>query len=60
MTWGDHIRSMTDEELAEFFTAEEFDGAPSFTCPVPHPCPAAKDATCRECWLAWLREEATQ
>ena len=54
---ADRIRSMTDEELAEYFTAELHDGAPSFTCPVPHPCPDEKVATCRECFLEWLQQE---
>ena len=60
MTWGDKIRSMTDEELAEFMNC----GA----------CPPGKDVSelchdedggsvpdmCNLCWLDWLKEEATQ
>lgn len=53
---ADRIRDMTDEELAELFM-QEYDGADSFTCPVPHPCPPEKEASCRECFLDWLKEE---
>ena len=38
MTNADRLCAMSDVELAEFFTSEEYDGAPSFTCPVPHSC----------------------
>ena len=58
-TNADRIRAMTDEELAELFM-QEYDGADSFTCPVPHPCPPEKEASCRECFLDWLREEAKE
>lgn len=57
ITNADRIRSMSDEELAELFM-QEYDGADSFTCPVPHPCPPEKEASCRECFLDWLKEDA--
>jgi len=52
MTWGDRIRNMTDEELAEFF---------EIGCPPGYdPCGACVPAgdACRECWLDWLKKEA--
>lgn len=57
-TNADRIRAMSDEELTEFFTAEEYDGAKYFSCPVLHPCPKPSEADCRECWLDWLRQKA--
>lgn len=51
-TNGDRIRSMTDKELAEFES--------TLGC---HPA-ATKETCigvdrCAECWLDWLRQEAT-
>ena len=54
---ADRIRAMTDEEMAELFM-QEYDCSDSFTCPVQHPCPPEKEASCRECFLDWLKEEA--
>lgn len=61
-TNADRIRSMTDEELAEFFTPFYYDG-PKFYCPAQADvgegeCAAKSD--CRQCWLDWLREEAEE
>lgn len=56
---ADRIRAMTDEELAELFM-QEYDCSDSFTCPVQHPCPPEKEASCRECFLDWLKEEASE
>ncbi len=58
ITNADRIRSMSDEELAEFFM-QEYDCEDSFTCPVPHPCPTSREASCKQCFLDWLRSEAT-
>lgn len=58
-TNADRIRGMSVEELAELFM-QEYDGADSFTCPVPHPCPPEKEASCRECFIGWLKEEANE
>ena len=58
-TNADRIRSMTDEELAEF---EMQDG----DCPpermYPDSCPNCDRVTpkvCYDCWLDWLKREAT-
>lgn len=54
MTWGDKIRSMTDEEMAEWF----FVYVDCFDCPAqrtPHCC--VNVSTCKENWLDWLKEE---
>ena len=53
---ADRIRSMTDEELAQFmFTAN---GCPmwvsEYSCKEDKGCAGAKGA----CWLDWLRQEA--
>ena len=51
---GDLIRTMTDEELAEF-CGREIDGcAPQTVCP-PHDDHDHPD--CKQCWLAWLKQE---
>lgn len=54
ITNADRIRSMTDEELADWLgvycngqTAQE----------IGKPC-ASGMGSCEECWLDWLREEA--
>jgi len=57
---GDAIRSMSDEELAEYF--------PSYATLCPdlkeneQVCKGANfmanDKMCRKCWLDWLRQEA--
>lgn len=52
-TNADRIRSMSDEELARFFTTnEEYD---SFECPVPKAC--SYYDKCSECFLEWLKKE---
>lgn len=55
ITNADRIRSMTDEELADWLgvycngqTAQE----------VGKPCVSGM-GSCEECWLDWLREEVT-
>lgn len=61
-THGDAFRAMTDEELAKTMNS-------TGECP-PRECPYAyadlnesggniTDKQCVECWLDWLREEAT-
>lgn len=62
MTYADKIRAMTDEELAEW-------GSTLPCCP-PGPDLAelcfpgtggreGNPVLCRECWLKWLKQEAT-
>ena len=51
-TNADKLRSMTDEELAEFITARHY----TPHCPVPWCEESAEN--CKECWLNWLRKEA--
>lgn len=61
MTNGDAIRAMSDEELAEFFTQDYYDG-PKFYCPVQPVIgegECAMRSDCRQCWLDWLKLEAT-
>ena len=61
ITNADRLRAMSDEELAEFFTPFYYDG-PKFYCPAQADvgegeCAAKSD--CRQCWLDWLRQEAS-
>lgn len=59
-TNADRIRSMSDEELAEWFLRDPFIGSFAF-CP-----PGTKDgedcptSPCELCWLEWLREEVEE
>lgn len=52
-TNGDAIRAMTDEELAEWLAKHNERSAvcPNFGA---HDC----QASCRQCWLDWLKQEA--
>ena len=51
MTWGNKIRSMTDEELARFVTREDLC---ALTCGEPCiPC----DGACERHMLDWLKQE---
>ena len=52
-TNADKIRSMSDEEMAEFITARHY----TPHCPVPQ-CEADESTDCDQCWLNWLRKEA--
>jgi len=55
MTWGDKIRSMTDEELAYRLAINECG-----ICPLKEKCFAMQPIKdCEDMWLDWLREEAT-
>lgn len=57
MTNGDRIRSMTNEELIDFFCIDIID----------HPCPPdtsccpsnEKFVSCVDCWKFWLKQEFT-
>lgn len=56
VTKADHIRAMTDEELAEvvndlFYGLHENPGM----CDV---CDHDSIQNCKQCWLNWLRQEA--
>jgi len=51
MANGDRIRSMTDEELAALFK-DHF-------CPMLIGTDMDCQNSCEECWLDWLRQEAT-
>lgn len=48
MTNGDKIRAMTDEELADFMAESICDSVDI----------CMNDTPCRECRLAWLKQEA--
>ena len=51
MTNADRIRSMTDEEMAEWMAkyCERKTVCPNFGA---HDC----QASCKQCWLGWLKE----
>lgn len=51
MTNADKLRSMSDEELADWFVSLGGE-----VCPFVGDC----QLSCRQCWLDWLREEATE
>lgn len=51
-TNADHIRSMTDEDLAEFLWKYGGIGV----CP-PIECPAKDECGAEKCWLDWLKKE---
>lgn len=54
-TNADRIRSMSDEELAEFLDVIEQDGIQS-QCTVP--CDVCTEKTeCANCWKDWLQSE---
>ena len=54
MTNADRIRSMTDEELAETFTCIDM-----FCCPIKSAsCP--EELSCKNCFMRWLKQEATE
>lgn len=57
-TNGDRIRSMTDEELAEFANV---DGLTPW-CENHNPCPQIKNdpCDCSPCMLDWLKQEAKE
>ena len=51
MTWGDKIRSMTDEELAEMLNHAQGDG---FLVGI-----GQRKMSAYGNWLEWLKQEAT-
>lgn len=51
MTNGDHIRSMTDEELAAWLS----DMHDTVTCPKGGAINC--NPSCKRCWLDWLKKE---
>ena len=53
-TNADRIRSMTDEELAEFIEHSPY--PPNATCSEE----GCKFDTCVECWLDWLKQESEE
>lgn len=53
-TNADRIRSMTDEELAEFFAPR---GCPWVI--LEETCPES-GTTCNKCWLNWLKQESKE
>lgn len=48
---GDAIRSMTDEELAEWIAYRQ-------GCYERQDKRCSKYGTCRDCWFDWLKQEA--
>lgn len=57
MTNAEEIRSMSDEELAEFLDIVEEDGISSQVCDIPCDCCCEK-TECSKCWKEWLQSEA--
>lgn len=54
LTNADRIRSMTDEELAEWLAKYERNTVcPNFGA---HDC----QESCEQCWLDWLKQEVTE
>lgn len=53
-TNADLLRAMSDEELAEWIAGRYPDCPPGVS-----PAPLGCDDVCAECWLDWLRQEAT-
>lgn len=51
MTWGDKIRAMTDEELAEKIAAQ----VACMECPLLKMCERADPRRCIDMWLSWLK-----
>lgn len=51
-TNADRIRSMSDEDLAEWIAGRYPDCPPGVT-----PAPLGCDDVCAECWLEWLKKE---
>ena len=59
MTNADRIRSMSDEELAEFLDIIEQDGIQSQYGGVPCDCCTEK-TECSSCWVEWLQSEVEE
>lgn len=55
-TNADRIRSMTDEELAEFMRPWD-SGCPRWK---ENPLPCSDWDNCGECWLKWLKKEGEE
>ena len=55
-TNADRIRSMSDEELAEWIA--ELSDCAACKCDAKHPKCAVSDKTCAGTWLDWLKEGA--
>lgn len=59
LTNADCLRAMTDEELAEFLI-QDGDCPPERMYPDSCPnCDRATPKMCYDCWLNWLKQEAT-
>lgn len=54
-TNAEYIRNMTDDEMAEYFSVNEWDGCPPFV-----ECDALANGwnieDCIECWKNWLKK----
>lgn len=55
MTWGDKLRAMSDEELAEWI-GKVTAGGYGMCAPGHYDCTGKN--SCAPCWLDWLRQEA--
>lgn len=53
ITNADHMRAMTDKELADFIVKTQYRAGDY--CPPTHKC--APDKPCEKCWLEWLKQE---
>ena len=57
-TNADRIRSMSDEELAEFM--EENAECDTYDCLAAKSCCTYSGRTCIAAWLDWLKQEVTE
>lgn len=53
---GDAIRSMSDEELAEWVATVPMSYEDVCPNPIPKECNGGDRETCIQCWLDWLKE----
>ena len=56
-TNADRIRAMSDVELAEWIWGVACPGFPAASF---GSCPEGQEKSCSECWLEWLRQEASE
>lgn len=58
-TNADKLRAMSDEELAEWLATVPMSYEDVCPNPIPKECNGGDRETCIQCWLDWLRQEAS-
>ena len=58
ITNADRLRSMSDEELAEWLVTVPMSHEEVCPNPMPKECRGGDRGTCIQCWLDWLKKEA--